>query len=1549
MSLSEVDDPLRRTAPVERPEALTEDDGFLRANSVGDRAGAGGAESAEVIGSNPSQSGASAPEDDGFVRVERSAEPRMGDDLMAHMQPRERQGGVRGFLRDALSHDSESPELARKLARFGMGMNAEKTAGVPGIIAGQVAMNGLDVAELAGLGGPTGFTGGLTGTMRRDIGRTAGIALTAAARKAILDTGERPEDIAVDTRTKLAQAMAHRKELVAKRRAGGEVERNALGRSAVNKWTASTQHGANVEYMGHRPEFGYTMQESAGINNKKAIRRAADDGEVKFVDRKPGTELIQPDQQPGEAPIAQTDAERRKGARYQNLAAITRGGDEVGRILQNDETGLDDLYKGNYGKAIAKGGLNTVRNLGVGVASKLLPDPTRGFLAYPALDAGLKVAGAGVSAASQAIGHATGIEGKAQLQDDKDLYNTHYFGDKKGEGKPLEGFDTAREEAILRSGLRERGHADDIGSERAGLPQYDTGNAATSFLKQRLGKGLWTRWWRDVVTEPRAVGGIAAPAARGIGSTLKSVGKFAAKYTGLAFLGRKIGAALSPKYREKLRAKKAERNALISPAAPSAAAPNAAAPNAAAPSAAAPNAADPNAAQAPSLADVLAPQSPAQESGDPGLQEEEKEPDLLSQMRDLEKESAESPRASEAVSEPRPRSLNLWQEGDPEPPSRRSEAESSRAGTVPPPELRENRVGRVLEEEGAAEGAGSGGGAPHGSGSGLSAEGEEEMVRLARERHAQGEIAGEDSMLRSRLAQETKDKDTFLRNYLVGETLGFGKFDKADHNIRAWVRHFKARDRRTGQDVHSKARKHDPAGYERKRQEELERIRKRLRGEALGPTGRSMLDVVPGMADQMDREEAVRAGNDPAAARQASDLGSDFDFDDILQRYGSEAASNDPARDPARDSARATVPAAMQGIIGLEGDAPLGAAPKSASGELEEEKVPAPNPSARSGPTPGGTANDEDTRAMALAAGIDPDTGEPLRGEDPVTTTPAQALTRRQVRKNVKGGEMFHGFDTTKHLLPGEKAKARHDLGPGAREARFPAMEMLEPTDRYRKELEKELSAPEAMPREMMKASAPVPPTTAAAADPQPVEAPGGRPMNPVPPLALTDPWDPARDEQLINEEKGAPEMLRDPGVQAQPASGQPEFLDTSAVGVRRDKRLMDPREIAVMANSANPRRAAQHLPGLREAVQQAQGAETSDAATAAWTKVNAMQRKLNNRRSVDPIRAADRRMGERRDLMGERMVDVSTSHEGLDLPSAQMPDRRLDMGGDDQARIAGFEMPGDDFNMFQNADEAGRLGADMYNNPADYLDNAVEQRGEDKVRGILFRAYRAMPVRRKQLQGQFLERQREAAAGIDFGAKRVMDDSGAPTPDALAGQGPMTVDDQPVYPSVPNLDADANRDFGGSWRRQDTDQVVQRSGLLGAQGRDAFMEVHGAPIPEDQVLQPPAAGWDAEPRKPGILARNREQKMNVYRQAKQARADVVAQAYRAMRNDRQPGFVRQSAFGRQEWARLEAERKAQNDLLRKRLHQGRPHMLMANMMFGTIPDPKKPKRDPKK
>jgi len=408
-------------------------------------------------------------------------------------------------------------------------------------------------------------------------------------------------------------------------------------------------------------------------------------------------------------------------------------------------------------------------------------------------------------------------------------------------------------------------------------------------------------------------------------------------------------------------------------------------------------------------------------------------------------------------------------------------------------------------------------------------------------------------------------------------------------------------------------------------------------------------------------------------------------------------------------------------------------------------------------------------------------------------------------------------------------------------------------------------------------------------------------------------------------------------------AALQPEALDTSSAGVKRHQRLMDPRELALLTNSADPIRTQRQLPAIQAAVSKAQGAETKDEAAAAWRGVDTLQRGVINRRwsgyrpsDAASIQSAGGRMEARRDLLGEQMLDVSTLHEGLDLPKAQMPDRRLMLDGDDQVRMPDFEMPGDEFNIFKNPDHVRTL------------DDVMEKLPDGNL-----------PGRRQKVQQALHDQQRAAVAGVDMTEKRVLDDQGAVTADAEAHKGEITVDDQPVYPQVANQDVDANQEFGGNWRRVDTDQVVQAAGLHGAGGRQGafgpvdgriqFGEFHNAPIPADQALQPPQRGWDAVPKKPGFLASGK--KRTAYQQASQARADVVARAFGAMRNDRAPGYVQQSAFGRQEWARLQAERKARHDALRSRLHgaQMQPGMLMGNLMFGIVNEPRRAKRDQKK
>ena len=134
---------------------------------------------------------------------------------------------------------------------------------------------------------------------------------------------------------------------------------------------------------------------------------------------------------------------------------------------------------------------------------------------------------------------------------------------------------------------------------------------------------------------------------------------------------------------------------------------------------------------------------------------------------------------------------------------------------------------------------------------------------------------------------------------------------------------------------------------------------------------------------------------------------------------------------------------------------------------LEEEKV------------------DAEVLEAAKQAGIDAGTGQdigtPTGGSSDVATAAATEtrpvkfgpLTRRQdFKKNVWGG-----YDRKRHLLPGETPRARHDLGPGGREARFPVHEdpRFDPSPAYVQQLAEELQERPAEPREMIQPQKPRP------------------------------------------------------------------------------------------------------------------------------------------------------------------------------------------------------------------------------------------------------------------------------------------------------------------------------------------------------------------------------------------------------------------------------------------------------------------------------------------
>jgi hypothetical protein len=90
---------------------------------------------------------------------------------------------------------------------------------------------------------------------------------------------------------------------------------------------------------------------------------------------------------------------------------------------------------------------------------------------------------------------------------------------------------------------------------------------------------------------------------------------------------------------------------------------------------------------------------------------------------------------------------------------------------------------------------------------------------------------------------------------------------------------------------------------------------------------------------------------------------------------------------------------------------------------------------------------------------------------DVTDSTPVPSDPRRQ-----KAARYFRsGFNPDRHLLPGEKAARRHDLGPGATDGRHPAHEdpRVKPTPEYMKRIEHQLAQQRPAPMEMIQPQAP--------------------------------------------------------------------------------------------------------------------------------------------------------------------------------------------------------------------------------------------------------------------------------------------------------------------------------------------------------------------------------------------------------------------------------------------------------------------------------------------
>lgn len=259
-------------------------------------------------------------------------------------------------------------------------------------------------------------------------------------------------------------------------------------------------------------------------------------------------------------------------------------------------------------------------------------------------------------------------------------------------------------------------------------------------------------------------------------------------------------------------------------------------------------------------------------------------------------------------------------------------------------------------------------------------------------------------------------------------------------------------------------------------------------------------------------------------------------------------------------------------------------------------------------------------------------------------------------------------------------------------------------------------------------------------------------------------------------------------------------------------------------------------------------------------------------------------------DLRAEGFQDVSTRHEDLDLPSAyvHVPEESEDLPD----WVSSFSGPGGELDIADSPEGATSGGYQALSA------NDVHEKRQ------------ARAARRAALPSNYLD------------DKRVLDTAGSLTPDALGHGGPITVDGREVYPQYPNRDRDADRPFGGHWRHADTGQRVQDATVHGARDNPPYAEFHGPAIPAERVLQVPAPGWDAQPKKPGLLSGKGAKES--YARAKQARAGVVRSAFDAYQRkelERPPGYIGDSEYAKNEWRRLDAvaAEEKQRALMRQR------------------------------
>ena len=350
--------------------------------------------------------------------------------------------------------------------------------------------------------------------------------------------------------------------------------------------------------------------------------------------------------------------------------------------------------------------------------------------------------------------------------------------------------------------------------------------------------------------------------------------------------------------------------------------------------------------------------------------------------------------------------------------------------------------------------------------------------------------------------------------------------------------------------------------------------------------------------------------------------------------------------------------------------------------------------------------------------------------------------------------------------------------------------------------------------------------------------------------------------------------------------------------------------------------------------------------------------------------------------MAGEGMKDVSTRHEGLDLPSARVhvPSDTSDL----PEWVSEFSGPGGELDFFDNEDEKFELGKDVIQNVDKYAPIMAKKSGPEETINRVFDGYKSNDKERDRLRKKFLDRERVREEGIDIASKKMLEGDPAdrvqnrqklqiPTEDAMTNSGPMTIGGHEVVPEMKNRDHDPDRPQGGWWSSAATGQKLGWAGLAGSKPLASPFGIDVAPFGElwqgnvvagekkrevrakakldgigpdalgeqlaevseqgrrqgfggvaDQgIVQTPAAGWGNIGKKPGMFAGKKAKED--YKQKPKAIDPVIDDAWGKMKGEEMPSFMKGVPYAEKKWREKERDQRAleEQEALRKKWGMG--------------------------